>query len=142
MLPKLLICSLAIISFTCHADQPDPFDNLADGLHKVGDKKTIKSIMRVKDQKSCFEMTMTIEQIGEFQDQGKMNPVTRSNTTCSAVKCPAESMIHVVKGNPCETIARTEPKTISTIYTGKIDPSMVILPMPPKNAQPNGKSTP
>ena len=54
MRKSYLIALLACVSAQCLAEPPDPFENIAQGLNKIGDKRQIKSVMRVLDQTACF----------------------------------------------------------------------------------------
>ena len=124
----LLLSILALASMASRAELPDPFADIGAGLSKVGDKKVIKSVMRVRDQPSCFQLVMTVEKTGEIPHQGALLPVVKTSSACTPVTCPAESEIQIVKGYACESIAPVAPVTVTTIYTGKIDPSKIVAP--------------
>jgi hypothetical protein len=128
MRKSYLIALLACVSAHCMAEPADPFENIAQGLNKVGDKKQIKSIMRVRDQTACFQLVMTVERTGDVPFEGKFLPVVKTSSVCTPVACPSESEIQIVRGNACETIAPVPPKSVTTIHTGPVDPSKVVIP--------------
>ena len=130
MRKSYLIALLACVSAHCLAEPPDPFENIAQGLNKIGDKRQIKSVMRVLDQTACFQLVMTVEKTGDVPVDCKFLPTVKTSSVCNPIACPAESEIQTVRGNACETIAPVPPKTVTTIHTGPVDPSKVVMPKP------------